>query len=33
MPPQLAQAIDGLIAGEPLDAQAEAAARERGWTP
>jgi hypothetical protein len=33
MPPQLAQAIDGLIAGEPLDAQAEAAARERGWMP
>jgi anti-sigma factor RsiW len=33
MPPALAQSIDALIAGEPLDAQAEAAARERGWTP
>jgi anti-sigma-K factor RskA len=33
LPPQLAQAIDELIAGEPLDAQTEAAARERGWTP
>lgn len=33
MPPELAQAIDGLIAGEPLDRSAEAAARERGWTP
>jgi hypothetical protein len=33
MPPELAQAIDALIAGEPLDAQAEAAARARGWRP
>jgi hypothetical protein len=33
LPPQLAHAIDELIAGEPLDAQTEAAARERGWTP
>jgi len=27
------RALDELIAGEPLDAGAEAAARARGWQP
>jgi hypothetical protein len=26
-------AVDGLIAGAPLDAAAERAARDRGWKP
>lgn len=33
LPPAVARTLDELIAGEPLDAAAEAAARERGWTP
>ena len=31
LPPSVARALDELRAGEPLDAAAEAAARERGW--
>jgi len=31
LPAALAQAVTERIAGEPLDAQAEAAARQRGW--
>ena len=33
LPPGVARTLDELIAGEPLDAGAEAAARERGWQP
>jgi hypothetical protein len=32
-PPEILAAIDALIAGEPLDAAAEEAARQRGWKP
>jgi hypothetical protein len=31
LPPAVAGTVDGLIAGEPLDAAAEAAARASGW--
>lgn len=31
VPPPVARALDDLIAGEPLDAAGEAAARARGW--
>ena len=31
LPPAVAGTLDALIAGEPLDARAEAAARDRGW--
>ena len=31
LPPSVTRALDELRAGEPLDAAAEAAARERGW--
>ena len=31
LPPAVAGTLDALIAGEPLDADAEAAARDRGW--
>ncbi len=31
LPPAVAGTLDALIAGEPLDANAEAAARDRGW--
>jgi negative regulator of sigma E activity len=33
LPPGVAGTLDTLIAGEPLDARAEAAAREHGWSP
>jgi negative regulator of sigma E activity len=33
LPPAVARTLDELIAGEPLDAAAETAARERGWKP
>lgn len=33
LPPSVARALDDLIAGEPLDAAGEAAARARGWKP
>ena len=33
LPPAVAQTLDELIAGAPLDAGAEAAARARGWNP
>jgi hypothetical protein len=33
LPRAVAGTLDGLIAGEPLDATAEAAARARGWNP
>ena len=33
LPPAVAATLDELIAGEPLDATAEAAARERDWKP
>jgi hypothetical protein len=33
LPPAVASTLDELIAGEPLDAAAEAAARARGWNP
>ena len=33
LPTSVARTLDALIAGEPLDAGAEAAARERGWRP
>jgi len=33
LPPAVARTLDELIAGEPLDAAAETAARERGWQP
>jgi len=33
MPPAVIAAVSGQIAGEPLDAQAEAAARGRHWQP
>lgn len=33
LPPAVARTLDDLIAGEPLDAAAESAARERGWIP
>jgi anti-sigma factor RsiW len=33
MPPALVSAVSNEIAGEPLDASAEAAARSRGWQP
>src|SRR5215472_5681215 len=33
LPPAVARTLDDLIAGEPLDAAAETAARERGWNP
>lgn len=33
MPRSVMQAVDDTIAGEPLDAHAEAAAREKGWSP
>jgi hypothetical protein len=32
LPPAIAGTIDALIAGEPLDARAEAEARARGWS-
>lgn len=32
LPPGVAHALDALIAGEPLDARAEAAARDRAWS-
>lgn len=32
-PPEVLAAVDAVIAGEPLDAAAERAARERGWRP
>lgn len=32
-PPQVLAAVDALIAGDTLDADAERAARERGWRP
>ncbi|MCR5876768.1 anti-sigma factor [Phenylobacterium sp. J426] len=32
-PPEVLAAVDALIAGEPLDAAAERAARARGWKP
>jgi hypothetical protein len=32
LPPVVASALDALIAGEPLDARAEAAARARAWS-
>lgn len=31
MPPQVAKTMEALISGEPLDAKAEQAARDRGW--
>ncbi|GMV59887.1 MAG: hypothetical protein AMXMBFR72_29800 [Betaproteobacteria bacterium] len=31
LPPALLDAVDATIAGDPLDAEAERAARERGW--
>jgi hypothetical protein len=31
LPPAVAQSVDALIVGDPLDAKAEAAARESGW--
>ena len=33
LPPPVARALDDLIAGEPLDAAGEAAARAHGWNP
>ena len=33
LPPVIAATLDALIAGEPLDARAEAAARTSGWNP
>jgi hypothetical protein len=33
LPPAVASTLDELIAGEPLDAAAEAAARAHGWNP
>ena len=30
-PPEVLAAVEALIAGEPLDAAGERAARERGW--
>jgi hypothetical protein len=33
LPPAVARTLDELIVGEPLDAAAETAARERGWKP
>ena len=33
LPAGVAHTLDELIAGEPLDAGAEAAARARGWQP
>jgi anti-sigma factor RsiW len=33
LPPPVARALDELIAGEPLDGAAEAAARAHGWKP
>jgi putative zinc finger protein len=33
LPPAVARTLDELIAGEPLDAAGETAARERGWKP
>jgi hypothetical protein len=33
LPPAVARTLDDLIAGEPLDAAGEAAAREHGWNP
>ncbi len=33
LPPAVLDAIDARIAGKPLDAAGEAAARERGWQP
>jgi hypothetical protein len=32
-PPAVLAAVDAAIAGDPLDAAAERAARDRGWTP
>ena len=32
LPPGVAGTLDALIAGEPLDARAEAAARDRNWS-
>jgi hypothetical protein len=32
LPPAVAGTVDALIAGEPLDARAEAAAREHNWS-
>jgi hypothetical protein len=32
LPPAVAHTLETLIAGEPLDAQAEAAARARNWS-
>jgi hypothetical protein len=32
-PPEVLAAVDRLIAGEPLDAAAERAARDKGWRP
>jgi len=32
LPPPVVAAVDELIEGEPLDARAEAAARDRGWS-
>ncbi|MFZ5538682.1 MAG: hypothetical protein ACOY5V_02935 [Pseudomonadota bacterium] len=31
LPPAVLDAVDAMIAGDPLDAEAERAARERGW--
>jgi hypothetical protein len=33
LPPAVASTLDALMAGEPLDAAAEAAARAHGWNP
>jgi hypothetical protein len=33
MPPAIVSAVSGEISGEPLDARAEAAARDRNWRP
>jgi hypothetical protein len=33
MPRSVLQAVEDTIAGDPLDARAEAAAREKGWNP
>lgn len=32
-PPEILAAVEAMIAGEPLDAPAERAARDRGWPP
>lgn len=33
LPPAIAQSVDALIVGDPLDAKSEAAARGNGWRP